>query len=141
MSKLISFRFRGNEPVREAMHSVFLYHAIRAGMDMGIVNAGQLAVYDDLDAELREACEDVVLNRRGDAAERLLAVAETPSRSRQGKERSRSVVARVARRAAAQRTRWCTASTTSFPADVEEARLKAPRPLAVIEGPLMDGMN
>src|SRR5262249_59047288 len=72
----LSFSFRGNERVREAMHSVFLYHAIKAGMDMGIVNAGQIAVYDDLDAELREACEDVVLNRRPDAAERLLALAE-----------------------------------------------------------------
>src|SRR5262249_53858796 len=72
----LSFSFRGNEPVREAMHSVFLYHAIKAGMDMGIVNAGQMAVYDDLDPELREACEDVVLNRRPDAAERLLALAE-----------------------------------------------------------------
>src|SRR5207247_6123796 len=72
----VSFSFRGNEPVREAMHSVFLYHAIAAGMDMGIVNAGQIAVYDDLDPELREACEDVVLNRRRDAAERLLALAE-----------------------------------------------------------------
>src|SRR4029450_459111 len=72
----LSFSFRGNEPVREAMHSVFLYHAIQAGMDMGIVNAGQMAVYDDLEAELREACEDVVLNRRPDAAERLLAAAQ-----------------------------------------------------------------
>ena len=72
----LSFSFRGNEAVREAMHSVFLYHAIKAGMDMGIVNAGQMAVYDDLDPELREACEDVVLNRRADAAERLLALAE-----------------------------------------------------------------
>src|SRR5256885_16612925 len=72
----LSFAFRGNEPVREAMHSVFLYHAIKAGMDMGIVNAGQMAVYDDLNPELREACEDVVLNRRSDAAERLLALAE-----------------------------------------------------------------
>src|ERR671926_317576 len=71
----ISFSFRGNDPVREAMHAVFLYHAIKAGMDLGIVNAGQIAVYDDLDPELREACEDVVLNRRRDAAERLLAVA------------------------------------------------------------------
>ena len=72
----LSFSFRGNEPVREAMHSVFLYHAIKAGMDMGIVNAGQMAVYDDLDSELREACEDVVLNRRPDAADRLLTLAE-----------------------------------------------------------------
>ena len=72
----LSFSFRGNEMVREAMHSVFLYHAIKAGMDMGIVNAGQMAVYDDLAPELREACEDVVLNRRKDAAERLLALAQ-----------------------------------------------------------------
>src|SRR5207245_9513104 len=81
----LSFSFRGNETVREAMHSVFLYHAIQAGMDMGIVNAGQLAVYDDLDPELREACEDVVLNRRKDATERLLALAERFKRG--GKER------------------------------------------------------
>ena len=72
----LSFSFRGNEPVREAMHAVFLYHAIQAGMDMGIVNAGQLAVYETIDPELREACEDAVLNRRADATERLLAVAE-----------------------------------------------------------------
>src|SRR5499425_2647231 len=72
----LSFSFRGNEPVREAMHSVFLYHAIKAGMDMGIVNAGQIAVYDDLEPELREACEDVVLDRRPDAAERLLDLAK-----------------------------------------------------------------
>ena len=84
----LSFSFRGNEPVREAMHSVFLYHAIAAGMDMGIVNAGQMAVYDDLDPKLREACEDVVLNRRADAAERLLAIAAAAPRARQGKEGS-----------------------------------------------------
>src|SRR6201989_1679239 len=72
----LSFSFRGNEAVREAMHSVFLFHAIKAGMDMGIVNAGQIAVYDDLDPELREACEDVVLHRRADASERLLSLAE-----------------------------------------------------------------
>src|SRR6202000_1212021 len=72
----LSFSFRGNEAGREAMHAVFLYHAIKAGMDMGIVNAGQLAVYDDLDPELRGACEDVVLNRRADAAERLLGLAQ-----------------------------------------------------------------
>src|SRR5262249_23699903 len=72
----LSFSFRGNEQVREAMHAVFLYHAIRAGMDMGIVNAGQLAVYETIDPELRKACEDAILNRRADATERLLAVAE-----------------------------------------------------------------
>ena len=98
----LSFAFRGNEPVREAMHSVFLYHAIKAGMDMGIVNAGQMAVYDDLDPELREACEDVVLNRRDDAAERLLAIAQRFSRQGQGGEGSRSRLARMAGRQAAR---------------------------------------
>ena len=92
----LSFSFRGNEPVREAMHSVFLYHAIKAGMDMGIVNAGQIAVYDDLDPELREACEDVVLNRRPDAAERLLALAQKVPRARQGEEGGRPRLARAA---------------------------------------------
>src|SRR5436305_5458601 len=83
----LSFSFRGNEPVREAMHSVFLYHAIQAGMDLGIVNAGQMAVYDDLDPELREACEDVVLNRREDASERLLAIAQRfQGKGREAKE-------------------------------------------------------
>ena len=71
----VSFSFRGNDPVREAMHSVFLYHAIAAGMDMGIVNAGQLGVYEEIDPELREVCEDVILNRRSDATERLLEIA------------------------------------------------------------------
>ena len=98
----LSFAFRGNEPVREAMHSVFLYHAIKAGMDMGIVNAGQMAVYDDLDPELREACEDVVLNRRDDAAERLLAIAQRFRRQGQGGQGSRSRLARMAGRQAAQ---------------------------------------
>ena len=97
----LSFAFRGNEPVREAMHSVFLYHAIKAGMDMGIVNAGQMAVYDDLDPELREACEDVVLNRRDDAAERLLAHRAALHRQGQGSQGSRSRLARVAGRQAA----------------------------------------
>ncbi len=92
----LSFSFRGNEPVREAMHSVFLYHAIKAGMDMGIVNAGQMAVYDDLDPELREACEDVVLNRRPDAAERLLALAERYPRPWRREEGGRSRLARMA---------------------------------------------
>ncbi len=92
----LSFSFRGNEPVREAMHSVFLYHAIKAGMDMGIVNAGQMAVYDDLDPELREACEDVVLNRRPDATERLLGARAALPRARQGEEGGRSRLARAA---------------------------------------------
>jgi 5-methyltetrahydrofolate--homocysteine methyltransferase len=136
----LSFSFRGNEPVREAMHSVFLYHAIAAGMDLGIVNAGQIAVYDDLDPELREACEDVVLNRRADAAERLLALAE---RHRgHGKERKEADLSwrqwPVEKRLAHALVHGI---TDFIEADVEEARRKLPRPLAVIEGPLMDGMN
>jgi len=136
----LSFAFRGNEPVREAMHSVFLYHAIAAGMDIGIVNAGQIAVYDDLDPELREACEDVVLNRRAEAAERLLALAE---RHRgHGKEKKEADLAwrewPVEKRLAHALVHGI---TDFIAADVEEARRRAPRPLAVIEGPLMDGMN
>jgi 5-methyltetrahydrofolate--homocysteine methyltransferase len=136
----LSFSFRGNEPVREAMHSVFLYHAIAAGMDMGIVNAGQMAVYDDLDAELREACEDVVLNRRDDAADRLLALAE---RYRgQGKEKKEADLAWRQWPVERRLSHALVHGITDFIADdTEEARLKAPRPLAVIEGPLMDGMN
>src|SRR5256884_2242473 len=135
-----SFSFRGNEPVREAMHSVFLYHAIKAGMDMGIVNAGQIAVYDDLDAELREACEDVVLNRRADAAERLLALAE---RYRgHGKERKEADLAWRERPVEERLSHALVHGITEFiEADVEQARRDATRPLDVIEGPLMDGMN
>ena len=96
----LSFSFRGNEPVREAMHAVFLYHAIQAGMDMGIVNAGQLAVYDEIDPELREACEDVVLNRRADGTERLLTIAER-YRGAAGKE-AKAAGPRVARGAGRQ---------------------------------------
>ena len=96
----LSFSFRGNETVREAMHSVFLLHAIRAGMDMGIVNAGQMAVYDDLDPELKEACEDVVLNRRPDGAERLLALAERYRDQKSRTARSGSGMARALRRTA-----------------------------------------
>jgi 5-methyltetrahydrofolate--homocysteine methyltransferase len=136
----LSFSFRGNESVREAMHSVFLYHAIAAGMDMGIVNAGQIAVHDDLDPILREACEDVVLNRRSDAAERLLALAaHHHGTAKEKKEADLSwrewpVEKRLAHA--------LVHGITDFIAvDVEEARKKALRPLAVIEGPLMDGMN
>ncbi|MBV8473324.1 MAG: dihydropteroate synthase, partial [Hyphomicrobiales bacterium] len=137
----LSFSFRGNEPVREAMHAVFLYHAIQAGMDMGIVNAGQLAVYEAIDPELREACEDAVLNRRPDATERLLAIAE---RFRGG----------GAKEAKAQDLAWrelpvdkriahalVNGVTDYIEADTEEARQAAERPLHVIEGPLMAGMN
>src|ERR1700758_2780846 len=136
----LSFSFRGNESVREAMHSVFLYHAIAAGMDLGIVNAGQIAVYDDLDPELREACEDVVLNRRADAAERLLALAE---RHRgHGKERKEADLSWRECRVEKRLAHALVHGITGFmEADVEEARRKLPRPLAVIEGPLMDGMN
>jgi 5-methyltetrahydrofolate--homocysteine methyltransferase len=136
----LSFAFRGNELVREAMHSVFLYHAIAAGMDMGIVNAGQIAVYDDLNPELREACEDVVLNRRGDAAERLLALAQ---RHRgHGKEKKEADLSWREWPVERRLSHALVHGITDFiAADVEEARLQAPRPLAVIEGPLMDGMN
>jgi 5-methyltetrahydrofolate--homocysteine methyltransferase len=135
-----SFSFRGNEPVREAMHSVFLYHAIKAGMDMGIVNAGQIAVYDDLDPELRQACEDVVLNRRTDAAERLLALAE---RYRgHGKEKKEHDLAWRQWPVEQRLSHALVHGITDFiAADTEEARQRAERPLAVIEGPLMDGMN
>jgi 5-methyltetrahydrofolate--homocysteine methyltransferase len=136
----LSFSFRGNEPVREAMHSVFLYHAIKAGMDMGIVNAGQMAVYDDLDAELREACEDVVLNRRPDGTERLLALAE---RYRgQGKEKKEADLSWREWTVEKRLSHALVHGITDFVVeDTEEARLALKRPLSVIEGPLMDGMN
>ena len=137
----LSFSFRGNEPVREAMHAVFLFHAIQAGMDMGIVNAGQLAVYESIDAELREACEDVVLDRRDDSTDRLLALAER-YRGGAGKEakaqdlgwREQPVAKRIAHA-------LVNGITDYIDADTEEARLAADKPLHVIEGPLMDGMN
>jgi 5-methyltetrahydrofolate--homocysteine methyltransferase len=136
----LSFSFRGNEPVREAMHSVFLYHAIAAGMDMGIVNAGQLAVYAEIEPELREACEDVVLNRRPDATERLLALAESyKGPGMQGPEknlawREEPVAQRLAHA-------LVNGITEFIDRDVEEARAAAKKPLDVIEGPLMAGMN
>nr|WP_300309481.1 methionine synthase [Halomonas sp.] len=137
----VSFSFRGNNPVREAIHSVFLYHAIRAGLTMGIVNAGQLAVYDDLPSELREAVEDVVLNRNDEATERLLEIADrykgdgTSADKKEDLEwRSWEVNKRI--------EHALVKGVTSFiEADTEEARLKANRPIEVIEGPLMDGMN
>lgn len=136
----LSFSFRGNEPVREAMHAVFLYHAIQAGMDMGIVNAGQLAVYESIEPELREACEDVVLNRRDDATERLLALAERfKGGGREVKEKDLS----WRQQPVAKRLEHALVNgiTEFIDADVEEARLEAERPLHVIEGPLMAGMN
>ncbi|PZU85559.1 MAG: methionine synthase [Chelatococcus sp.] len=137
----LSFSFRGNEKVREAMHSVFLYHAIKAGMDMGIVNAGQLGSYDDLDPELRELCEDVVLNRRKDSTERLLEAAPRfkgdGSVAVSGKDlawREEPVEKRLEHA-------LVNGITTFIDQDVEEARQKAEKPLHVIEGPLMAGMN
>ncbi|MFW2852034.1 methionine synthase [Sphingomonas sp. TX0543] len=136
----LSFSFRGNEPVRRAMHSVFLYHAIPAGMDMAIVNAGQLDVYDTIDPELRTACEDVVLNRDPDAGDRLVTLAE----------RFRGTDA-AAEKAAEEWRGWSVTKRLEHALvkgidayvveDTEEARLAVSRPIEVIEGPLMDGMN
>ncbi|MBS1750263.1 MAG: methionine synthase [Bacteroidetes bacterium] len=138
----LSFSFRGNEPVREAMHSVFLYYAIKAGMNMGIVNAGQLVVYDEIEPALRDMCEDVILNRNNDnneATEKLIAFAETVKAK--GKVevkdegwRKESVEERL-------KHSLINGITDYIDADTEEARLKYPKPLDVIEGPLMDGMG
>src|SRR3954470_12191369 len=136
----LSFSFRGNEPVRRAMHSVFLYHAIPAGMDMGIVNAGQLDVYDAIDAELREACEDVILDRRDDATERLVTLAEkfrgTDAAAEKAAAEWRSLP--VTERLSYALVKGIDAHIVD---DTEEARQQFARPIQVIEGPLMDGMN
>ncbi|MDR3386184.1 MAG: methionine synthase [Rudaea sp.] len=136
----VSFSFRGNETVRQAIHAVFLYHAIRAGMDMGIVNAGALPIYDDLDPELRERVEDVVLNRRADGTERLLEIAE-----RYKGKKGAGEVEVLAWRELPVRERLSHAlvhgNDAFVEADTEEARQLSTRPLDVIEGPLMDGMN
>ncbi|HZX23391.1 MAG TPA: methionine synthase, partial [Woeseiaceae bacterium] len=138
----VSFSFRGNNPVREAIHSVFLYHAIRAGMDMGIVNAGQLAIYEDLPGELRQAVEDVVLNRRDDATDRLLAIAEKyRGDGSGGQKRTTDLGWRewpVEKRLEHSLVKGIDEYVIE---DAEAARLAATRPLDVIEGPLMDGMN
>jgi 5-methyltetrahydrofolate--homocysteine methyltransferase len=136
----LSFSFRGNEPVRRAMHSVFLYHAIPAGLDMAIVNAGQLDVYDAIDPELREACEDVILDRREDATERLVALAEKyrgtdPAREKEAAEWRSWPVAKRLEHALVK------GIDAHVVEDAEEARLQFDRPIHVIEGPLMDGMN
>jgi 5-methyltetrahydrofolate--homocysteine methyltransferase len=136
----VSFSFRGNDHVREAIHSVFLYYAIKAGMDMGIVNAGQLVVYDAIEPHLKELCEDVILNKRPDATERLVTFADTVNTK--GKEEEK------------RNEEWRTTSveerlkhalvngiTEFIDGDTEEARLKYPKPLDVIEGPLMAGMD
>ncbi|OTG73757.1 methionine synthase [Acinetobacter sp. ANC 4169] len=142
----VSFSFRGNEPVREAIHSVFLYHAIKQGMTMGIVNAGQMAIYDDIDAELKAAVEDVILNQnqgesQHDATEKLLEVAE----KYRGQGAAQKQVENLEWRELPVEKRLEHALvkgiTTFIDEDTEEARLKAKRPLDVIEGPLMDGMN
>ncbi|HEX2725956.1 MAG TPA: methionine synthase, partial [Beijerinckiaceae bacterium] len=137
----LSFAFRGNEPVREAMHSVFLYHAIAAGMDMGIVNAGQLAVYDEIDPELRELCEDVVLNRREDATERLLEAAPRFKGDGSGPAKVGDLEWRTWPVARRLEHALVNGITEFIEADVEEARQQVERPLHVIEGPLMAGMN
>lgn len=136
----VSFSFRGNNPVREAIHSVFLYHAIKAGMDMGIVNASQLAVYDDLPEDLRDRVEDVILNRRDDATERLLDIAGKYAGDGAVKEeenpewRNLPVIKRIEHA-------LVKGINTYIVEDAEEARLEAEKPIDVIEGPLMDGMN
>ena len=136
----VSFSFRGNERVREAMHSVFLYHAIRAGLTMGIVNAGQLAIYEDIDEELRERVEDVILARREDATERLLEIAE---RFKGGASAKRGDDLEWRKLTVEDRLQHALIKGLDefVMEDTEEARLKAKRPLDVIEGPLMDGMN
>ena len=138
----LSFSFRGNDHVREAMHSVFLYHAIRAGMDMGIVNAGQLVVYDEIEPELRERCEDVILNRHNDnneATEKLITLAEQVKAKGKVQERDES----WRKGTVQERLKHALVNgiTEYIDADTEEARQQYPRPLDVIEGPLMDGMN
>ncbi len=136
----VSFSFRGNDPVREAMHSAFLYHAIRAGLDMAILNAGQITVYDQIPAELRERVEDVLLNRRDDATDRLLAIADDyrGKGEKQAKADPKWREAPVKERLSHALIHGITDHVI---ADTEEARQQATRPLDVIEGPLMDGMN
>lgn len=138
----VSFSFRGNETVREAMHAVFLYHAIAAGMDMGIVNAGQLAVYNEIDPELKELCEDVILNRNNtnnEATERLTSFAETIKTK--GKEIKKDLAWRNTSVEERLKHALVNGITDFIDQDTEEARLKYAKPLEVIEGPLMDGMN
>ena len=137
----VSFSFRGNNVVREAIHSVFLYHAIRAGMNMGIVNAGQLAVYDQLPTELRNAVEDVILNRRSDSTERLLELAETYRDSGPGTARVEDLSWREKPVGKRMEHALVKGINTFILEDAEEARQLFEHPIEVIEGPLMDGMN
>lgn len=136
----ISFSFRGNEPVRRAMHSVFLYHAIPAGMDMGIVNAGQLDIYDEIEPDLRERVEDVILNRREDATERLIEIAEK-FRGQKGKTAEKDTKWREFAVEKRLEHALIHGILDHIVGDTEEARQTRERPLHVIEGPLMDGMN
>ena len=138
----VSFSFRGNNVVREAIHSVFLYHAIHAGMDMGIVNAGQLAIYEDLPADLRDAVEDAVLNRREDATEQLLEIAEKYKDQASGRSaKAKDLAWRDAPVGKRLEHALVNGIDEFVVEDTEEARLAADRPLSVIEGPLMAGMN
>jgi len=137
----VSFSFRGNNPVREAIHAVFLYHAIKAGMDMGIVNAGQLAVYDDLPDELREHVEDVVLNRRDDSTERLLDIADKYRGDGSTGKKEENLEWRELEVSKRIEHALIKGIDTYVIEDTEEARLNFDRPIQVIEGPLMDGMN
>src|SRR5262249_47725961 len=134
------FSFRGNNAVREAMHSAFLYHAIKAGLDMGIVNAGQLAVYDEIPKDLLELVEDVLLNRRPDATERLVSFAETIKA--QGKAEAKELDEWRSGTVEERLSHALVKGIVDYiEADTEEARQKYGKPLSVIEGPLMDGMN
>ncbi|PZF72116.1 methionine synthase [Taibaiella soli] len=135
----VSFSFRGNDAVREAIHSVFLLHAIKAGMDMGIVNAGQLQVYDEIEPQLRELCEDVIMNKHPDATERLVTFAETVKAK--GKEEKKDDVWRSNSVEERLKHALVNGITEFIEADTEEARQKYPKPLDVIEGPLMAGMD
>jgi 5-methyltetrahydrofolate--homocysteine methyltransferase len=135
----VSFSFRGNDHVREAIHAVFLYHAISAGMDMGIVNAGQLVVYDEIEPGLRDRCEDVILNRRPDGTERLVAFAETVRAK--GKEEIKDEKWRLGSVEERLKHALVNGITDYIDIDTEEARQKYPKPLEVIEGPLMAGMD
>lgn len=137
----VSFSFRGNNPVREAIHAVFLYHAIQAGLTMGIVNAGQLAIYDDLPVELRERVEDVVLNRRPDATERLLEIAEKYRGDGSTSEKKEDLSWRQLPVKERLEHALVKGITEYIDEDTEAARLQSKRALEVIEGPLMDGMN
>jgi len=144
----VSFSFRGNEPVREAIHAVFLYHAIKQGMTMGIVNAGQLAIYDDIPAELKDAVEDVILNRnqgesRNDATEKLLAIADKYREHGKTGDNAAADTLEWRNQSVEKRLEYALVKgiTAFIDVDTEEARLQAKRPLDVIEGPLMAGMN